>query len=262
MRAACGRAPHRTGPHGRPAGAEAPPGRANGRATVLKSTKAWALACAVGSELPPQGASHRGGPPGRQVCLADVQRPLRRPFCSTPAHARESHRGAERARGVGDGAPGGDARHQALSHPRDALAGRHLPPTSGALGTRPVGRVSPAGPWQSPHGSTGLTHGPDGRRRRQSPGISGNASPPPPPQSPAFPAQQGAGRTPTSRHEEGDAEPAIEHPLPQSGQAGPVEGQGAADEDVQHDAKALRQPDSAVSASVARPGATRSTDHA
>lgn len=58
-------------------------------------------------------------------------------------------------------------------------------------------------------------------------------------QSPAVPARQEAGLTPTSRHEEGDAEPALEHPLPQRGQAGPVEGEGAADEDVQHDAKAL-----------------------
>lgn len=55
----------------------------------------------------------------------------------------------------------------------------------------------------------------------------------------SLPARQEAGLTPTSRHEEGDAESAIEHPLPQSRQAGPVEGEGAADEDVQHDTKAL-----------------------
>lgn len=48
---------------------------------------------------------------------------------------------------------------------------------------------------------------------------------------------------PTSRHEEGDAEAALEHPLPQRRQAGPVEGEGAADKDVQHDTQALRRTD-------------------
>lgn len=69
-------------------------------------------------------------------------------------------------------------------------------------------------------------------------------------QSPAVPARQEAGLTPTSRHEEGDAEPALEHPLPQRRQAGPVEGEGAADEDVQHDAKA---PDVQLGAFVLLP---------
>lgn len=45
-----------------------------------------------------------------------------------------------------------------------------------------------------------------------------------------------AGHSPTSRHEEGDAEPALQHPLPQGRQARPVEGKRPADEDVQHDA--------------------------
>lgn len=55
---------------------------------------------------------------------------------------------------------------------------------------------------------------------------------------PAHPAQE-AQLSPTSRHEEGDAEPALQHPLPQSWQAGPVEGKGPADENVQHDPQAL-----------------------
>lgn len=46
---------------------------------------------------------------------------------------------------------------------------------------------------------------------------------------------------PTLRHEEGDAEAALQHPLPQSRQVGPIEGERAADQDVQHDAKALQR---------------------
>lgn len=68
--------------------------------------------------------------------------------------------------------------------------------------------------------------------------------PPPPPKLPSrstpSPLRRLSSRlTPTSRHEEGDAEAALQHPLPQSRQAGPVEGQGPADEDVQHDSQAL-----------------------
>lgn len=54
--------------------------------------------------------------------------------------------------------------------------------------------------------------------------------------------------SPTSRHEEGDAEPALQHPLPQSRQAGPIEGERPADKDVQHDTEALQGPNGHKSA--------------
>lgn len=50
-------------------------------------------------------------------------------------------------------------------------------------------------------------------------------------------------RSPTSRHEEGDAEPALQHPLPQSRQARSIKGERPADKDVQHDTEALQGPD-------------------
>jgi hypothetical protein len=44
----------------------------------------------------------------------------------------------------------------------------------------------------------------------------------------------------TLRHEEGDAEPALQHTLPQGRQVGPIKGKRATDQDVQHDTEALR----------------------
>lgn len=78
------------------------------------------------------------------------------------------------------------------------------------------------------------------------------------PHAPALP--RATTRSPTLRHEEGDAEPALQHPLPQRWQVGPVERERAADEDVEQDAEALWTAAAAASVPAGRqprPGAAR-----